>query len=948
MSKKLFLLDGFALIYRAHFALSKSPRINSKGMNTNASFGFTNTLLEVLNKEKPTHIAVAFDTKAPTFRHEQFIDYKAHRQAQPEDITSNIPYIIKIVEGFGIPCLMMDGYEADDVIGTIAKKAATCGFDTYMMTSDKDYGQLVEDHIFIYRPAFMGNGPEVYDTAKVLLKFGIDKVDQVRDILGLQGDASDNIPGIPGIGEKTAQKLLAEYGSVENLIASADKLTGKLKENVVNFAQQGLMSKELATILTNVPLEFDEDKLLYTGPIREILEPVLDELEFRTLKKRVLGDVEEEKNVSRPKSVEPTSKIKKDNNQLSLFGQAETDVKGVTVNELDSDSELDVVTKFNINNTLHSYKVLDTKELRIWLVEFLELQEEFCFDTETDNIEAIDANLIGLAFSYKVGEAFYVPIPLDKSAAIEILNEFKPIIENENITKIGQNLKYDITVLQNYGIEVKGPIFDTMLAHYILDPETRHGMDVLSARFLNYTPISISELIGKKGKDQGNMTDVDLVKVAEYAGEDADITLQLKHVFAPKLKSFNADKLFWEVETPLISVLADMERTGIKIDTNALAEFSDILQLDMDQAESKIYDAAGMKFNVASPKQLGEVLFERLKLDPKAKKTKTGQYATGEEILSKLAYDHPIAKHILEYREYQKLKSTYVDALPLLINPTDQRVHTSYNQAVAATGRLSSTNPNLQNIPIRTDKGKEIRKAFVPRNDDYTILSCDYSQIELRIMAAFSKDQSMLEAFTNGLDIHTNTASKVFKVAVDEVNGEMRRKAKMVNFGIIYGITPFGLAQRLDIPRKEAGEIISNYFDQFSTVKGFMDKCINDAREAGYVETILGRRRYLRDINSANQTLRGFAERNAINAPIQGSAADMIKVAMIQIHNWMKNENLKSKMVLQVHDELVFDAHKEEVEYIKPVIEKLMKNAIALPVPMEVGIGEGINWLEAH
>ncbi len=947
MSKKLFLLDAFALIYRAHFALSKSPRINSKGMNTNASFGFTNTLLEVINKEKPTHIAVAFDTKAPTFRHEQFEEYKAHRQSQPEDITSNIPYIIKLVEGFGIPCLMMDGYEADDVIGTIAKKAAKNGFDTYMMTSDKDYGQLVEDHIFIYRPAFMGNGPEVYDTAKVLLKFGINHVDQVRDILGLQGDASDNIPGIPGIGEKTAQKLLAEYGSVENLIANSDKLSGKLKENVVNFAQQGLMSKELATIFTDVPVEFDEDKLLYTGPIREILEPVLDELEFRTLKKRVLGDVEED-STPKPKQISVETKSKKDTNQLSLFGLAEADGKGVTTTDEDLETETELVSKFNINNTLHRYKLLDTYELRTWLIEFIELQDEFCFDTETDNIEAIDANLIGLSFSYTPSEAYYVPIPKERQAAVEILAEFKSVLENEKITKIGQNLKYDITVLQNYDIEVKGPIFDTMLAHYILDPETRHGMDVLSARFLNYTPISISELIGKKGKEQGNMTDVDLAKVAEYAAEDADITLQLKNVFAPKLKSFNADKLFWEVETPLIAVLADMERSGIKIDTNALAEFSDILQQDIIQAEAKVYEAAGMKFNVASPKQLGEVLFERLKLDPKAKKTKTGQYATGEEILSKLAYEHPIAKHILEYREYQKLKSTYVDALPLLINPADQRVHTSYNQAVAATGRLSSTNPNLQNIPIRTDKGKEIRKAFVPRNEDYTILSCDYSQIELRIMAAFSKDESMLDAFSKGIDIHTNTASKVFKVDIEEVTGEMRRKAKMVNFGIIYGITPFGLAQRLDIPRKEAGEIINNYFAQFSTVKGFMDKCINDAREAGYVETILGRRRYLRDINSANQTLRGFAERNAINAPIQGSAADMIKVAMINIHDWMKKQNLKSKMVLQVHDELVFDAHKDEVAYMKPIIENLMKTAISLPVPMEVGMGEGVNWLEAH
>lgn len=938
-----------ALIYRAHFALSKSPRISSKGINTGASFGFTNTLLEVLQKEKPTHIAVGFDLSGPTVRHEQYADYKANRQEQPEDITTNIPIIRKIIAGFGIPILEMPGYEADDIIGTISKISATRDFKTYMMTSDKDYGQLVGENVFIYRPAFLGNAAEVYDIEKVKAKFGIQNVDQVRDILGLQGDAVDNIPGIPGIGEKTAQKLIEEYGSVENLIANADKLKGKLQENVRTYAQQGLMSKELATIITNVPVDFDEEALKYTGPIKELLEPLFDELEFRTLKKRVFGEEGAVVQGSTSKTPLKSSKAS-GSGQLDMFsapategaeGQEATEVDGETLN-------VSLQARNSIHTQKHLYKAVDTEALCQSLLEHLLLQDEVSFDTETDSLDALTANLVGLSFAYRAGEAFYVPIPQERAAAQKVVDIFKPFYESENITKIGQNIKYDLLVLQNYGIELKGKFFDTMLAHYLIDPDTRHNMDVLAENYLNYIPVSIDELIGKKGKGQGTMRDVALDKITDYAAEDADVTLQLKHVFAPKIKTLEVEQLFFDVETPLVSVLAHMEREGVKVDNVALKEYSEFLQKDITDLEQVIYQEAGEQFNIASPKQLGEILFDKLKLDPKAKKTKTGQYATGEEVLSKLAYEHPIAKHITEIRELQKLKSTYVDALPLLVSPVDGRVHTSYNQAVAATGRLSSTNPNLQNIPIRTDRGKEIRKAFVPRNEDYTILSADYSQIELRIMAEFSKDESMLNAFKNGIDIHTNTASKVFGVGIEGVTSDMRRKAKMVNFGIIYGITPFGLSQRLDIPRKEAAEIIDAYFAEFSTIKQFMDKSINNGREYGYVSTILGRRRYLRDINSANQTLRGFAERNAINAPIQGSAADMIKVAMIQIHNRFRAENLKSKMILQVHDELVFDAHKDEVALIQPIVDDIMKNAIKLEVPMEIGLGTGINWLDAH
>jgi len=937
-SKKLFLLDAMALIYRSHFAFSKTPRVNSKGMNTGAAFGFLNTLLEIINKEKPTHIAVGFDSPGGTFRNDQFAAYKANRQEQPEDITIAIPICMELIRGFGIPILILPGFEADDIIGTFAKKAAREDFEVYMMTSDKDYGQLVEEHIFVYRPAFMGNGPEIYDIEKVCKKFGVKNVDQVRDILGLQGDAVDNIPGIPGIGEKTAVKLIEEYGSVENLIANSHELKGKLRENVETFAAQGLMSKELATIFLDVPIDFDEDAMIYTGAIKEQLVPLFEELEFRNLHKRVFGEELPSTSFAKPAS--------NTNGQLGLFDAPASNTY-VATETMVEETIVERVEYKTIATTLHSYHVMDTPDLRQGLISYLSKQKEFCFDSETTSLDTINAELVGLSFAYVAGEAYYVPIPEDKAEAQAIVNEFKEVLENKDIVKIGQNIKFDILVLKNYGIEVGGKLFDTMLAHYLIDPDTRHGMDILAENYLGYKPVSITELIGKKGKGQGNMRDIAIEEIAEYAGEDADITLQLKHIFEPELQKLGLVKLFHEVENPLVKVLSNMEREGVKIDVKALNDFSVLLGTDIGVIEKKIHEAAGVNFNIASPKQMGDVLFEKLKLDPKAKKTKTGQYATGEEILSKLAFEHEIIRDILEYREMQKLKSTYVDALPTLIYPIDGRIHTSYNQAVAATGRLSSTNPNLQNIPIRSEKGKEIRKAFVPRNEDYLILSADYSQIELRIIASFSKDESMMEAFKSGVDIHAATAAKVFKVDLADVTSDMRRKAKMVNFGIIYGISAFGLSQRLDIPRKEAAEIIEAYFTEFS-IKKYMDEAINEARERGYVETILGRRRYLRDINSANQTIRGYAERNAINAPIQGSAADIIKVAMININDWIQSENLKSKMILQVHDELVFDAHKSEIEYIRPKIEAFMKNALPLLVPMEIGIGVGENWLVAH
>ncbi|WP_299457995.1 DNA polymerase I [uncultured Microscilla sp.] len=954
--KKLFLLDAMAMIYRAHFAFSKNPRINSKGMNTGAVLGFTNSLVEVLQKENPTHIGIAFDTAEPTFRHIEYKEYKANREEQPEDITNAIPYIYKMVEAFKIPALVLPGYEADDIIGTIAKRAAREGFDeVYMMTIDKDYAQLVEDKIFLYKPSYMGNGIDIWDVNKVLEKFDIERVDQVIDFLGMQGDAVDNIPGIPGVGPKTAVKFLKSYGSVEGLLENTDKLKGKQKEKVEASRDQALLSKKLATINIEVPIDFSEENLKYESFDKDKVKALFEELEFRTLTRRLFK--EDAPAGAAKKKTKRSPKVAA--NQMGLFGDG---------TPADDNQTLAPTTNLaNIGNTVHHYYAIDTPEKRAELIAHLKQQDEFCFDTETTSLVAQDAELVGIAFATYAGEAYYVPTPADQKEAQAIVDEFKEVFEDERIGKIAQNLKYDLVVLKNYGVTLKGKFFDTMIAHYLLQPDMRHNMDVLAKSYLNYEPVEITSLIGKKGKKQGSMRDVAIDKIKEYAGEDADITLQLKEIFDAQIKAqdlrhpvpedgsekVTLEKLLNEVETPLIEVLATVETNGVKLDSESLAKLSKELAKEVVVLEEKIYKIAGEEFNIASPKQLGEILFGKLQLDPKAKKTKSGQYATGEEILVKLADKNEIVQHILDFRGLQKLKNTYVDALPELVNAKTGLIHTSYNQAVAATGRLSSTNPNLQNIPIRTAQGREVRRAFIPRSDEFVLLAADYSQIELRIMAEFSQDATMIAAFQNGEDIHATTASKIYKVPLDQVDSDMRRKAKTANFGIIYGISAHGLSERLNIPRKEAGEIIKAYFEEFPAVKQYMDDVINKARKQEYVETILGRRRYLRNINSRNAVERGNAERNAINAPIQGSAADMIKIAMIRLHEFLKKENLKSKMILQVHDELVFDAHKDELDILKPAIEDLMKNALSsinrtMAVPMEVEIGEGQTWLEAH
>lgn len=939
--KRLFLLDGMALIYRAHFALSKNPRFTSTGINTSAVMGFANTLMEVLKKENPTHIAVVFDTDAPTERHTDFEAYKAHRQTMPEDLSAALPYIFKLIEGFRIPVITKDGFEADDIIGTLAKEAEKQGFQVFCMTPDKDFAQLVSDNIFIYKPARMGNDMEILGVKEVLAKWEIERVDQVIDILGLWGDAVDNIPGIPGIGEKTAKSLIKQYGSVENIIAHSHELKGKQRENVETYAEQGMVSKKLATIILNVPVEFNEKALEIEEPSRELLEPLFAELEFRTIGKRVFGDGFKKGT---------TTVISQ---QTDLFGNVVSEtvsyVEVVTDQEVTIPEIAEQVIPLNtIANTEHDYKLADTPELRKALVELLQQRESISFDTETTGTDANLADLVGLSFSIKPGEGYYIPVPAERGEAQRIVEEFRPVLENENIVKIGQNIKYDMLILKWYGVSVKGRLFDTMLAHYLIDPDTRHNMDVLSENYLNYSPISITALIGAKGKAQGTMRDVPVEQVVDYAAEDADITLQLANVFTPMLKKLNAEKLATEVENPLIYVLADIEKEGVRIDMDTLINYSKELELDIRRFEQNVYDKCGIKFNLASPKQLGEVLFDKLQLDPKAKKTKTGQYQTGEDVLLALAHKSDIVQDILDFRQLQKLKSTYVDALPLLVNPKTGRVHTSFNQAVAATGRLSSNNPNLQNIPIRTERGREVRKAFIPRDENHVLLSADYSQIELRIIADISKEENMLDAFNKGIDIHTATAAKVYGIPIEEVDSTQRRNAKAVNFGIIYGQSAFGLSQNLGIPRKEAAEIIDQYFTQYPGIKKYMSDTMNFARENGFVETILGRRRYLRDINSANQTVRGFAERNAINAPIQGSAADMIKVAMINIHKDIQKQGLQSKMTMQVHDELVFDVLKTEVEAMKNIIAHRMRTAIKTTVPIEVEIGEGDNWLAAH
>lgn len=938
--KKLFLLDAFALIYRAYFAFSNNPRINSKGFNTSAIFGFTNTLLEILNKEKPTHIAVVFDMEGPTQRHVEFESYKANREEMPEDLRDSIPLIHQLIEGLNIQTLGLEGYEADDIIGTLAAKAEKAGFTTYMMTPDKDYGQLVDANTFIYKPARLGNGVEIMGPEEVCRKWDIRQVSELIDILGLMGDKVDNIPGIPGVGEKTAIQLIKDFGSIENLLQNTDKLKGKLKEKVETHRELALQSKRLATIMLDCPVDFDEEKLSLKPLNKEALLDLFKELEFRAIAQKLLGEDiggKEKLGEEKPK----TKVVNKAQGDLFAVEDAPGEVS-------DASQEAPPSNYKTIHDVPHTYMLVDTPEKISTLLDEIQKYPEFCFDTETTSLDVLNAEVVGLSFSVKVGEAYYVPVPADQAKAKELLQVFVPLFSDSSKTLIGQNIKYDYQILKNYGIAVENKLFDTMVAHFLIMPDMRHSMDVLAETYLHYSPVSIETLIGKKGKEQGSMRDVEIEKIKDYAAEDADITLQLKHSFAPELKKNEVEKLFTEVEVPLIKVLADIEREGIRLDVEVLKEFSAHLQTDVVNVEKEIQDLAGTKFNVSSPKQVGEILFDYLKIVDKPKKTKTGQYATSEDILNKLEKAHPIVSKILDYRELVKLKSTYVDSLPLLVNPKTGRIHTSFNQVVAVTGRLSSDNPNLQNIPIRTERGRQIRKAFVPRDSEHILLSADYSQIELRIVASISGDKNMCEAFRLGKDIHTATAAKVFGVPENEVTKEMRYKSKSVNFGIIYGQGAFGLAENLGISRGEASEIIASYKKEFSGIQDYMSNSINFAREHGYVKTLLGRKRWLRDITSVNATVRSYAERNAINAPIQGSAADMIKVAMINIHNELQKNKFRTRMLLQVHDELVFDVYKPELEQVKPIIEKLMREALPLEVPIEVGLGTGENWLAAH
>jgi DNA polymerase-1 len=936
--KKLFLLDAFALIYRAYFAFAKNPRVNSKGQNTSAAFGFTNVLIDVIKNEKPTHLAVVFDPPGGSaHRQEQFEAYKAQREEMPEDIRSMIQPIKRIVEAFNVPILEVAGFEADDVVGTIAKIADQRGFITYMMTPDKDYCQLVTETAFIYKPGRGGNPPEILGVKEVCAKFEVQNPSQVIDILGLWGDASDNIPGIPGIGEKTSKLLIAQYGSIENLIANAHELKGKQQENVINFADQGLTSKMLATIITDVKIDFEEEKLIMCDVDKDKIREIFTELEFLNLSRRILG--EEITLTQAPSPLAPNKTQSPISSQLDLFG---------TQSLVESHEPVITAAYKTIVTERPSYHLISTAEERKELLEILLIQKQVCFDTETTNIDAKQADLVGISFSYKAREAFYVAIPQEFDAAKSIIHEFISFFQNTGIEKIAHNIKYDLKVLSRYGISLAAPTFDTMIAHYLINPEARQNMDFLAQHYLNYQAISIETLIGKKGKSQGNMRDLEPSEISDYACEDADITLQLKNIFEKEIKKPHLKDLFYDMEMPLVEVLMEMEEEGIAIDSKALAEYSKELDSTLIDLDSQIKELAGMEFNTDSPKQMGEVLFEKLKISAKAKKTKTGQYATSEDVLEKHKHDHPIVPLILEYRQLRKLKSTYVDALPTYCDQNDGRIHTNFMQTVTATGRLSSNNPNLQNIPIRSEKGREIRRAFVSRDKDHKLMAVDYSQIELRIIAALSEDPNMIQSFRDGLDIHAATAAKVYGVSIEEVTREQRSAAKAVNFGIIYGQSAFGLAQNLKISRTEAKEIIDSYFEQYGTIKNYMDKVISQAREEGYVETIMKRRRYLPDINSGNAIVRGYAERNAINAPIQGSAADIIKMAMISVQSEMKKENVKSKMILQVHDELVFDVHNSEEALIQDLVRKAMEKAVKLSVPMQVELKLADNWLDAH
>ncbi len=943
--KRLFLLDAYALIFRGYYAFIKNPRINSKGMDTSAIMGFMNSLMDVIKREKPDHLAVAFDKGGSDLRNEIFPEYKAHRDATPEAIKIAVPYIQKLLNAMHIPIIEVKGYEADDLIGTIAKQAEKQNFKVFMVTPDKDFAQLVSENIFMYKPARMGNGIEIWGVPEVLEKFEIERPDQVIDFLGMMGDAADNIPGFPGVGEVTAKKLLKEFGTIENLLENTDKLKGKLKENIEANKEKGLLSKTLATILLDCPVVFNETDYELSTPDVDQTDALFNELEFRRMAEQFDAIFRPgSKNITPTPSVDEAKLYKKpqpkNDEQFDLFGSTLHD---------ETSEETRHQYYSSLENTEHFYQVVEGDLGIKLLLQNLQNQKSVCFDTETTGLDALHAELVGISFSYEKGKGFYVPFPENQTETQTIIDKFIPFFENETIEKIGQNLKYDLKILSNYNIKVKGNLFDTMIAHYLINPDMRHNMDILSETYLKYSPKSIEELIGKKGKNQKSMRDVTLDEIKEYAVEDADVTLQLKEIFTLELDKTETKKLFEEIEIPLIPVLADMEREGIRVDIDFLKSLSATLDKDVKDLEKNIYETAGEKFNLASPKQLGDILFDKLKIGgAKQKKTKTGQYATGEEVLSYLANENPIVKDILDWRQLIKLQNTYVEALPNQVDKATKRIHTDYMQTVAATGRLSSNNPNLQNIPIRTERGRQIRKAFVARDENYTLLSADYSQIELRIIAALSGEENMILAFKNHEDIHKSTASKVFNVPLEEVTREQRSHAKTVNFGIIYGVSAFGLSNQTSLSRSESAALIEAYYQTYPKLKSYIQDQIESAREEGYVQTILGRRRYLKDINSQNAIVRGAAERNAVNAPIQGSAADIIKIAMINIHKKLTAENWKSKMLLQVHDELVFDVHNSELEKIQPMIKHEMENAFSLEVPLEVEIGQGKDWLEAH
>ena len=944
--KRVFLVDAFALIFRGYYAFIKNPQINSKGLDTSAIMGFMNSLLDVIKRERPDHLAVCFDKGGSVDRVEMFEAYKANRDETPEAIKIAVPYIQEILKAMHIPIMVKAGFEADDVIGTLSKQAEKEGYKTFMVTPDKDFAQLVSENIFMYKPRF-GGGYDIWGVPEVQEKFGVTDPLQVIDFLGMMGDSADNIPGLPGVGEKTAKKFLAAYGSMENLLANTHELKGKMKEKVEAAKDLGLLSKKLATIMLDVPVTFNAKDFELDQPDIEKVTALFSELEFRNLLTNFTKTFAVE-SATKVNSAERTSEEKTSVTGKKAAPSAEGQFDLFAAPGTGSVSEEEVASGFKtIANTNHFYQHVESPFSRKLLLKKLMEQTSVCFDTETTGLKALEVELIGIAFSYEIGKGYYVSFPEDQAETKALLEEFRPFFES-NIEKIGHNLKYDIKVLSNYEMPVKGKLFDTMIAHYLINPDMRHNMDILAETYLNYQPVSITELIGKKGKNQLSMRTVPIAEQTEYAVEDADITFQLKQLFTGELERGNVTKLFNDIELPLVSVLTAMEIEGININIDFLNKFSVTLTADINRLEKNIYEQAGEEFNIASPKQLGIVLFEKMELVKKPKKTKTGQYATGEDILSFLAKEHEIIRNIQEYRQYKKLQSTYVDALPNEVNSKTGRIHTQYMQAVAATGRLSSNNPNLQNIPIRTERGKEVRKSFIPRDENHVLLAADYSQIELRIIAALSEEENMMEAFKNGEDIHASTAAKVFNVPLDEVTREQRSNAKTVNFGIVYGVSAFGLSNQTDLSRSEAKELIDTYYETYPKLKAYMSAQVDFARENGYVETVLNRRRYLKDINSRNAMVRSGAERNAVNAPIQGSAADIIKLAMINIYNRFKKEGFKSKMLLQVHDELVFDAHKDELEIIKPIIKYEMENAFKMNVPLDVEVGVGENWLQAH